>query len=68
MQGNDFSFIPELHIFAHKDRYLVFHPGSFTLFRIGNDLSDTLRELQFNPDIKEVVDKYGVNEEDGVHP
>lgn len=59
-----FPFIRTLHIFSHKDAYLVFHPESFSLFRIGDVLANILRELQAGTDFEVVAERYGARPAD----
>lgn len=57
-------YVNDLHIFPHKDAYLVFHPESFSLFRIGDVLANMLQELKNGAETESVAERYGASTSD----
>lgn len=59
----DLQFIRELHVFPHVDGFLVLHPESFSLFKVGRRLAALLEDLRTH-DLAAVAEHHAIAEED----
>jgi uncharacterized protein len=56
-----FPFVREFHIFPHREKFLVFHPGSFSLFRINPAFAAVLEECRSGGDLHQAAENLGVS-------
>jgi len=64
MSSVDLRFIRELHVFPyHRGGFLVLHPESFSLFKVGDLLAKLLKELA-NDDISTIALRNGIEEDE----
>lgn len=57
----DLSQLQGLHVFLHKEQSLVFHPESFSLFRVGAGLASIIRDLKAGSHLSQIAQDYNVD-------
>src|ERR1035441_3901732 len=54
----ELSYVRDLHIFRYEDGFLMFHPDTYSLFRVGAGLGRILQELQECDNVAELAARH----------